>query len=182
MPSVECGGTAVAWHFCYYSDERSGSSNTVHSTEFGIYRPSQRTLVKYELVPNTKVRINRSSRESSSGQLTCEVMSLNVNEQFSVMEGDMIGVCVFASASGNDGDDNDQTGGSQQQSDRGITVSAEISTDYNLEYTSLACFSSLPSLVLFTTTLANHALHVALEVGKYNIKSYCTIDFLFRCK
>ena len=161
-----CGGTAVSWQFCYYTDRHinSGSSSTVYSTEFGIYRPSQRTLVKYELVPNTRVRINRRGRELSPSQHTCDVMSLSPNEQFSVMEGDMIGVCVFSSATENRDDDDDEE--DENQPAYGFTVSAEITADYRLEYTSLACFSTLPSFIFFTTTLVNHAIHVALGVGK----------------
>ena len=167
MPSVECSGTVVSWHFCYFTAGEI-DRNSIYSTEFGIYRPSQQQFVKYELVNNTRVRVNRTGNELSLDQPYCDGITLNQSEQFDVIEGDMIGVCVFPNATSNEYNYfQDECRRSDPESSCGnITVSAKITAGYNLEYASLTCFSTLPSLVYFTTTLVNHALHVSLEVGK----------------
>lgn len=50
LPSVGCRGTAIAWQYCYYTDGVI-KRNSIYSSEFGIYRPSQQTFARFELVP-----------------------------------------------------------------------------------------------------------------------------------
>ena len=167
LPSVGCRGTAVAWQFCYYTDGVI-DRNSIYSTEFGIYRPSQQPFLGFELVPNTQVRINRTGSELSTGRLYCDVITLDQSKQFDISEGDMIGACVFQSGSRNcddDDDDDDTVCGT-------ITVSSEV-TNYLLMYKSFSCFGSLPGLVFFPTTLPNHALHVSVRVGKLILQPVC---------
>ena len=157
LPSVGCRGTALAWHFCYFADGEI-DRNSNYSTEFGIYRPSQQQFVSFELVPNTRVQINRTGNELSSGLLYCGVVTLDQSKQFYIDEGDMIGVCIFESRSSSCSDSESACGS--------ITVSSEVTAGSRLEYTSFGCFNSLPNRVFLTTTLQNHALHVSVRVGK----------------
>ena len=187
LPSVQCNGTALAWHFCYFTDGQI-DRNSIYSTEFGIYRrPSRETIVKYELLPETKIRINRTGNELFLDQPYCDVEILDQSKQFYVMEGDMIGVCVFPNATDSEYDyfENDCSRDEPNSFCGNITVSAKNTAGSSLEYASLTCFSSLPPFLILTTTLENYTLHVSLEVGKYNIirscDLQCTMVFLLRC-
>ena len=168
LPSVQCNGTALAWHFCYFTDGQI-DRNSKYSTEFGIYRPSNSPVFKYELVPETQTRITRTGNELFFDQPYCDVETLNQSKQFYVAEGDMIGVCVFPNSTDNDYNYIENACGRDdpESSCGNITVSAKNANGYSLEHASfLTCYSSLPTHVYYLTTLVDHVLHVSLEVGK----------------
>ncbi len=157
---VPINGTAVAWHYCFYPPTNSGSSDTLFTVQFATFRGEFGILdINYHQNAGTLTTVNKMRQEISSiPDFTCEVLPLTRYMQFPVIEGHMIGACLY----GRDGDD--------EQVDS-LTVVGQGETVGALEFDSDSCMNFDGKVVLWisTVTLQNEVMHVSLEIGEWTV-------------
>ena len=103
----------------------------------------------------------RGSDLSSSFSESCDTRTLELSEQFNVMVGDIVGVCIYERGA----DDEDQNNGEDSLI---VVAETEPGLHYSLIHLPIRCsgFLAGTSSVSRFTTMGDHALNVSLEIGK----------------
>ena len=122
---VSCSGNATRWNICYYNSSTDASTTTL----FSVYRPSAGT---YYLVNGSLT--NYTIARNSSNTYTCTQFA--ISQQYTVLAGDIIVVCVQNASSGRLGIAGNVTGTSVLQnpsaSCTSLATSLRTTSGYNL--------------------------------------------------
>ena len=173
-------GTALSWHYCYYPPS-TPSASTNYTVQFGMYRAKVTTFGLLKIVDYFPYGNNTVSKVTKTGQdlsnlegLVCDTLLLSVDEQFSVTEGDIIGVCVHGCITTTDDDrtdtsDSDDRTDTSRDPDDSLTVIAEnsqITTSLVYDPDNCMNFNEVAVGCLAYSTVQRHFMHVSLEFRK----------------
>ena len=86
--SSQCNGTVTAWNYCHRANgQRNGE------IKFMVYRESANTTGVYNLVPNSLYTLIEDY-EHMEDEFVCHNISLNVSQQFQILQNDVISTCM----------------------------------------------------------------------------------------
>lgn len=134
-------------------------NNRLYAADIGLYREMEAFGLRwYQRIGHEYV--SRRGRDlSSTFSESCE--TLQVSDQFNVMVGDIVGVCIYERGA----DDEDENNGEDS-----LVVVAETQPglQYGLIHRSIQCnnfITAIPSVSSFST-MSDRALNASLEIGR----------------
>lgn len=134
-------------------------NNRLYAADIGLYREMEAFGLRWYQRIGREYVSRRGRDLSSTFSEACE--TLQVSDQFNVMVGDIVGVCIYERGE----DDEDENNGEDS-----LVVVAETQPglQYGLIHRSIQCNSfitAIPSVSSFST-MSDRALNASLEIGR----------------